>query len=145
MQRLSLLTAVLVAGHLLASNSPNEFDGRTVFTGLEGSWRLVSTTFESEYCDEEFRNVIITYRKGRYTSTSKSGIDTGSYTVDTRTNPSRMDDTRDTSCAPTVTHRYVYQIDGDRLRIAGDRLNSKRPASFNDPDVVIYSFTRVTK
>ncbi len=145
MRRLLLLSAMLLTGLLPAANGPSDYDHRTVSTGLEDSWRLVSTTFEREFCDEESRNVIITYRRGRYTINSESDVSTGSYAVVAGTSPARMDDTRDPCSAPTVTRRYIYQIDGDRLKIAGDRLNSKRPASFNDPDIVIYSFTRGTK
>src|SRR5690349_9206168 len=111
-----LLAGVLLVVSSLGSDSPKGYDDKTENGGIEAPWRLI----ETEYKDRKWkagRQDVMTLRSGIYTGKDSEGETVrGDYRIDPTRTPSTLDWIP--SKGQTVI-RFIFQIDGDTLRIAG--------------------------
>jgi uncharacterized protein (TIGR03067 family) len=144
MRRLSPLFAFLFVVPLLGSDSPKEYDDKAEIVGIEGTWRFSELEHNGEKVDLVTRWVT-TYRGGTYTTNYGHG-DTvrGCYRIDPTRNPPHLDRLPSSGPCKGETNKFIYQIDGDTLRVAGFYLiELPRPQGFNDDDISIWTYKRV--
>ena len=112
MRRLLLPFVVLLVLLLLGSDSPKEYDGTTEYIGIEGTWRLIEYDFKGNKTNPQ---CVRTFRNETYTTKWRQG-DTwrGNYRIDLTPKTPHLD--LNTDDGPTLL--YIYQIDGDTLRMA---------------------------
>jgi uncharacterized protein (TIGR03067 family) len=135
------LSSVLLCVLALGSDSPKEYDDRTEMVGIEGTWRFTEFEVNGEKWKLSGQNVMIFHRK-TYTYYVSGGVTIdGNYRIDTTCKPPHLDYIL---WLRTVgTGEYIYQIDGDTLKI-GFRTDAKgRPQGFNDKDIRIETYKRV--
>ena len=141
MRRLSLLFAVLLVVPLLGSGSPKDYDGKTEYVGIEGTWRL--TQVELNGTNGPPSQAVHTYYSRTYTVTLNGKTSGGSYCIDTTHNPTYLDLTPSDPAA--YGGKHIYQIDGDTLRIArmSRRPDRLRPQGFKDEGLIVLIYKRV--
>jgi uncharacterized protein (TIGR03067 family) len=139
MRRLFLILAALFALPLLGTDSPKDYDGATV-AALDGTWMPIDYEEQGkkEHSDEQdlgyawnFRCGIFAYRKP-WTIQQR-------YRLDPSQNPAHLDLNPDHE----EVLRFIYQINGDILRIGIGADNTRRPQGFNDAGLTIVTFKRV--
>jgi uncharacterized protein (TIGR03067 family) len=143
MHRAVLLLAGVLSVVALGSDSPKDYDDKTETTGIEGTWRLTGVEIYGKKKELAFQ-VVITLRGGTLTYDYTHGIVRGSYHVDRAGKPLHLDWMPSNGSYKGETLEFIYQIDGDILRIAF-LLNGndvQRPLRFSDDDVIIGIFNR---
>jgi uncharacterized protein (TIGR03067 family) len=136
-----LLAGVLLCVVALGSDSPKEYDDKTMVDPLEGRWQMIEWT-----CDGEKLNGIPeerVYHNGTYTINWSDG-DTwrGSYRIDPTRKSSHLDWIPSGGSGKGQTFMNIYQVDGDTLRIAA--VNGKQhPQCFKDKGVYVTTYKRV--
>jgi uncharacterized protein (TIGR03067 family) len=139
-----VLSAVLLVGVGLGSDSPKEYDGATVSNTLEGSWRLTEFEFKGARAKSDVQGVL-TFRGGAW-SLMYGNVESlaGRYRIDTTHQPPHLDWIVSTEGElKGRTLRFIFQIDGDTLRI-GFKIGSdwSRPQGF-DRDVAFETYKRM--
>jgi uncharacterized protein (TIGR03067 family) len=132
MHRTICLLAALLALPSLGSDSPREYDDRTEMVGLEGTWRMEGNPTN-----------VVTYRCGTWTITTPTLSWRGTYRIDSSRRPRYMERFYANGIYQGKTFRYIYQLDGDVLKLATIPDNSPYPQTFNDPGLRTYTFKRV--
>ena len=143
MRRTTLLFAILLVVPLLGSDSPKEYDDVTVNGGIEGTWR--ETGFEANVRKIELNfEVVKTYRSGTFTIVSP-GPSAGSYRIDHSRNPPELDWIPTSGVHKGKTIKWIYQIDGDTLKIAclANEYEKRPPNGFDDKGLYVYTYKRV--
>ena len=142
MRRLSLLFAVLFVVPLLGSDSPKEYDDRTENVGIEGTWRMTEQELKGQKitdvkCVDTFRNGIYTFQWDNKRPTRWN------YRIDTACKPHHLETPLPNELNKGVL-MFIYQIDGDKLRMAMFIPPEMRyPRDFHDAGIVIYTYKRV--
>jgi len=145
MRRTNLLLAGLVLAVSLGSDSANDYGDKTEVVGIEGTWRQVEEEFRGHTKKPE-RHWLLTIRGETYTEDDGQGTK-----VFWRC---RVDNTRKTphldllSSSGSVSQKGIYQVDGNRLRIAFylveiDDKERRRPTTFGGENVIIATYKRV--
>ena len=139
MRRTMLLLSALVVLALLGSDSRKEYDDRTVYLGIEGTWRLTEIGTKDWRINAPVQRVE-TFRDETCTFKWDDG-DTwrGNYRIDSTHKPLHFD------LIPIGGRSlmYIYQIDGDTLRMAHFANLQERPQGFSDEGVSIETYKRV--
>ena len=110
------LFAILLVVPLLGSDSPKEYDDATVNGTIEGTWRETGFEITGQKMKVNFE-VVKTYRSGTFTIVSP-GPSVGSYRIDYSRNPPELDWMPTSGVHKGKTIKWIYQIDGDTLKIA---------------------------
>jgi uncharacterized protein (TIGR03067 family) len=132
------LLIVLFVVPLFGSDSPKEYDGKTESVGIEGKWRLIELELNG-LKDEPVHQEEITVRSGTYTINNDSGTIRKNYRLDTTQKPPHLD-----WILPSgETLKFIYQIDGDRLRVAVNTAINKRPQEFKGLFILVATYKRV--
>jgi uncharacterized protein (TIGR03067 family) len=133
-----LLAGVLLVAPSLGSDTPREYDGATEIAVLEGSWRLTKREIRGE--TEQLGSIqrVLTFQGGTVTYTGDSRD--VKYRIVPNCNPPHLDEV-----VQGQTLKFIYQIDGDTLRIAWiDGASPVRcPLGFNDVGVIVQTYKRV--
>ena len=142
MRRLSVLFAVLFVVLLFGSDSPKGYDDATEANNIEGTWRLTEINGD-DGVSESHRYV--TYHSGTYTIDWNVGdLWHGRYKIEPNRKPPHLDLIPSSGFLKGQTIKGIYQLDGDKLRIAvmpgGE---GPRPWGFNDKGVHIETYRRV--
>ncbi len=135
---LCVLALVLLAG----ADSPKEYDDTTIrIDNLVGAWKLVG--MEQNGVAFGFSPIIETYHAGGFTTKNAKGVvtDEGTYKADRRLKPAHLEETSMTA-QKGRTYRYLYQLDGDKLKIGYKGDCSDRPKSFDEQDIIVLTFRR---
>jgi uncharacterized protein (TIGR03067 family) len=137
-----LLVGVLVVVLALGSDVPKEYDGATEYVGIEGTWRFMSAEFFNAP-GSSAREHIITYRGGTFISTYDNGETyEGSYYLDAR-NPSHLDTVLANGPLKGKRRKFLYEVDGNTLRVAHKWLGDERVKGFDDTEYVwIFTYRR---
>jgi uncharacterized protein (TIGR03067 family) len=130
----------------LGSDGPMEYDGGAESTdGLQGTWREAS----SELVGGPNRNwhereTLYTFSRGRFIIADGRNEYRGTYKVDPSRTPAHLDELHSSDGR---VWRYIYQVEGDTLKIAhvGTGAWNGRPTSFSDDDIFIFTYKRVKK
>jgi uncharacterized protein (TIGR03067 family) len=128
------LVGVLIPVVALASDSPKEYDDKTEIIGIEGTWRMVGNE----------KNVL-TCHSGTWTIDRGDGGSPwdGTYRIDINQKPAHLDRFYANGPYTGSTFKYIYQIDGDVLRIGFGYMGSTRPQGFKDDGVRVATYKRV--
>lgn len=132
--RRSACVLTVLAVLALALDSPREYDDRTEVSGLEGTWRMVG------------HGIVLTCHGGTWTLDTGGGERWhGSDHIDTTRNPPHLDRYYANGPYQGKTFKFIYQIDGDALRIAGHptEATAGRPKGFNDNGFSVWTYKRV--
>jgi uncharacterized protein (TIGR03067 family) len=146
MRRTVCLLAALLVLPSLGSDEPTAFDGATTRDGLEGTWELVSSGYGGQQSPPLPLNspCIQTYRRGKWTYHQAGRlVNEGTYKADSRRKPAFLDETTTAGPEAGRTEKYIYQLDGDRLRTAFRQDHRARPKSFDEDGVLIVIYKRV--
>jgi uncharacterized protein (TIGR03067 family) len=133
MKKLLPALAALLILPLLGSDSPRDYDGATVQADeeLQGTWVRVKVERNGHLMmaprgDQTFRGRVWEEKNG-------SARRTGTYTADPSRNPRCLDIIHPDD-PPGTTRRYIYQVNGDTLKMGFIWEPGERPASFHDFD-----------
>jgi uncharacterized protein (TIGR03067 family) len=134
---------VLLSVVALASDSPKEYDGATEVVGIEGTWRETGFEANGQKIKLNFE-VVKTYRSGTFTIVSPSPS-AGSYRIDQSRNPPQLEWLPSSGAHKGKTIKWIYQIDGDTLKIAclANEYEKRPPQGFDDKDLYVYTYKRV--
>jgi len=123
-----LLAGVLLCVVALGSDSPKEYDDKTENVGIEGRWRLTE---------------IIDWNGEKQGIQDMRPFRFENYRIDKNHNPPHLD--RSFADFKGRTFRFIYQLDGDTLRIAGNERGNfgRRPEGFNDIGNYVWTYKRV--
>jgi uncharacterized protein (TIGR03067 family) len=142
-RRVWLLAGVLLVVPSLGSDVRKEYDGATARDELEGTWLMVSVEYEVLL---PFAASIKTYCGGRWEWPVADETFSGTYTTDAGSKPARLDETNLGGTAKGETIRYIYERDGDSLRLGYfPRRGSARPNGFDAKGLLIINYKRVKK
>jgi uncharacterized protein (TIGR03067 family) len=130
MRRTILLAGVLLCVVALGSDSPKEYDDRTEYVGIEGTWREIE--FEQNGKKEKpTRQHVLIFPSG------------SSFMLDDPTrNPHHLGRFSQDGPLKGQTIMFLYQIEGDTLRIA-TTFNDRCPQGFNDKGSFVFTYKRV--
>jgi uncharacterized protein (TIGR03067 family) len=140
-----LLAGVLLAIVVIGSDSPKGYDDSVTMDELEGTWQW--TEFENaltgKYQPTHYSEM--TYRNGTFALTVPDWH--GRYHLDPTHKPARIDWTAANYGYQGKTLQYIYQIDGDTLRIGGfpGESTKPRPQGFNIPGLTVWTYKRVKR
>jgi uncharacterized protein (TIGR03067 family) len=148
MKKLLPALAALLVAPLLGSDSPRGYDGAAVVTDeeLQGTWVGVKVERNGHLMmaprhDQTFRGRVWEETRGSHRRT-------GTYTADPSRSPRFLDIVHPDD-PPGTTRRYIYQVNGDTLRMAFIWEPGERPASFQDFDdkagITLATYKRVKK
>ena len=128
------LLGVLMIGLLLAADDKKPDDAKDK---LKGAWTVVSMERDGKKAPEEdFKGMGLVFDGDKITF--KHGDDTkmGTYKIDASQKPAHFDLTP--SDGGNKTMKMIYQVDGDTLKIGGDkREDGDRPKSFEAAGMII--------
>jgi uncharacterized protein (TIGR03067 family) len=143
LRRLSLLSAILLVAPLLGSDSPRGYSEAAESFGIEGSWELTGFVSGGEKTTPNFR-AVITCRGGAFTCEYSTG-DTvrGAYHTDTAGRPPHLDWLPANGTNKGREFKFVYQLNGDALLVAGQGDGTQRPHGFNDRLVLVSCYKRI--
>jgi uncharacterized protein (TIGR03067 family) len=130
-----VLTGVLLSVVALGSDSPKEYDDRTEAIGIDGTWRMVTSE----------KNVMTCY-SGTWTMNDGGGEPwRGTYRIGPAHKPCQLDRYYANGPYGGKAYKFIYQIDGETLRIGGmiDFNDRQRPQDFNDKGVSVWIYKRV--
>ena len=139
-----LLAGVLLSAVALGSDSPKEYDDRTEYVGIEGTWRLTRIESNGEK-DNSPGNEVITFLSGTYTNNSGGDTRRGTYRADPTRKPPHLNLMPSIGPYKGQTIKKIYQLDGDMLRIGSQMPISQRTQGFNDPSTYVEIYKRVKK
>jgi uncharacterized protein (TIGR03067 family) len=123
MRHLTLLFVALLILPLLGSDSPKEYNDRTVQENdIQGTWRS--------------DGAVLRFRAGKLFTLDGYSLPRD-YTTDTTCKPAHLDVANGSGQI-----KFIYQIKGDLLEIAF-RPTGQRPKSFDDADVRVFTYKRV--
>jgi uncharacterized protein (TIGR03067 family) len=131
MRPVLLLLPVLCVLALLGSDSPREYDNRTEYTGLDGTWQMVDAA------------IVLTCR-GSTWKFNTGGRDSwrGTQRIDITREPHHLDLYYENGPYQGKTLKCIYKIDGDTLTIAGYSAE-KRPTGFQEAMILISKYKRI--
>ena len=137
-----LLAGVLLSVVALGSDSPKEYDDKVNADEIEGTWQW--TEFEGELFGMKYHPTHyseMTLRNGIFKLTVPEWH--GRYRLDPTHKPAHLD----WMPANRQTLKFIYQIDGDTLKIAGfpHEPTKPRPQAVNDKGVTVWTYKRVKK
>ena len=137
-----VLCALLVVG-LLGSGSPKEYDDKTEFAGIEGTWQLIEYEFEGGKWNPDARRVVISH-SGSFTFKQNADSWGGTYRIDLTHNPSHLDEIQLLGNSRSET-KSIFQINVNILRTANmlGPTDVQRPKRFNDMGVITWTYKRV--
>jgi uncharacterized protein (TIGR03067 family) len=141
----TLLVGVLLTVAVLGSDSPKGYDDTTDSGGIEGKWQLLEVEWKGEKTQLAFQ-VVITLRGRTLTYDSTHDLVQGNCRIDSTCKPLRVDWIPSAKGLTARTLKFIYQIDGDTLRVAflwNGGLDVQRPRGFTDEGVYIAVFKRV--
>ena len=145
MRRLPLLFAVLLVLPLFGSDSPKEYDDKTIVDPLVGTWRLIE--IENDGMKAKFpAEYVWTYGGETYTLDYGMGRTIrGVYHTDPARKPSHLDYFPANGPNQGKTLLFIYQIEGETLRTAHvvKSTDVQRPQGFNDKGVGVLTYKRV--
>jgi uncharacterized protein (TIGR03067 family) len=141
MRCLSLLSTALLMLPLLGSDSPKEYDDKMESVGIEGTWRLIEIELSGVKATPT--QVVQTYCRRTYTSTINGTTSGGDYRIDSTCHPHHLDEIASTGPSKGETFKYIYQFDGDTLKIAYLPFGNPRPQGFNDKHIAVWTYKRV--
>jgi uncharacterized protein (TIGR03067 family) len=137
-----LLGGVLLAVATLGSGSPKEYNDRTEYVVIEGTWRLTRIESNGEKNNSP-GNEAITFLRETYTNHSGEDTRRGTCRIDPARKPPHLDLMPSIGPYKGETIKKIYQIDGDMLRIGSQLPISQRPQGFNDPSTYVEIYKRV--
>jgi uncharacterized protein (TIGR03067 family) len=146
MRSLHLLIAALLVVPLLGSDSPKEYDDATAKDELQGTWHLVGYERHGQLI-EISPGGIQTFRGGQwvYHQLGTKSSYGGSYKADPNQTPRLLDETKTTAPDYGETTKFIYQLDGDKLRTARRLSPPGRPQSFEEDDIYVVVWKRVAR
>ena len=130
MKKLLPALALFVAP-LLGSDSPTGYDGATVVAdeALQGTWGRVRVERNGQLLMTPY--VVVTFRGRTWEEKTGGHVRRGIFTVDPSRNPRRLDLVHPDD-PPGTVRKFIYQVNGDTLRVAYTwRLASRRRRSTN--------------
>jgi uncharacterized protein (TIGR03067 family) len=138
-----VLSIALLCGVAMGSDSPKEYDGRTEVAGIEGTWRLTEAAVGGRSGFTIVTQVIF-FRSGLVKINGRGDTERGNYRIDRTPNPLHLDWMPSNGDFKGQTLKFIYQIDGDTLRMARmDSDLSLHPQGFNGEDVLVETYKRV--
>jgi hypothetical protein len=124
------LFAVLLAGPLLGSDSPRDYENSAVTCDpLEGEWTRVNLVLAGS--DLGAPPWVINFRGGKYTGHTGGAPETGTYTV----NGGRLGMLRTGGAGCNSSGHFLFRVDGA----------TKRPETVGGKDMALSTFKRVRK
>jgi uncharacterized protein (TIGR03067 family) len=138
-----LLAGVLLSVMALGSDSAKEYDDKTDYVGIEGTWRRTEIEFSGRKWNPDSIS-LVTFRGQTYTCSLSDGDgERGNFRIDPTRKPAHLDYIPDWSKGQSC--KSIYQIEGDTLRVAVISAHSytKRPQGFNDEQVIVLTYKRV--
>jgi uncharacterized protein (TIGR03067 family) len=140
-----MLAGVLLSVVALGSDSPKEYDNATTLGPLEGTWQLTEIQCNGHKINLDFQ-MVVTYRGGTYMLNDGETF-RGRYRVDPNRNLAYLDRIPSCGYSRGQTFKFIYQIEGDTLRIAYTHApeDTPRPQGFNDAGVFVDTYKRVKK
>jgi uncharacterized protein (TIGR03067 family) len=145
MRRATLLLPSLLVLSLLGSDSPREYDDATQVACLEGAWRLTNLENDGQKVKPLLQQTI-TVRGTDFTiSYNDGGVFPGTFRIDPTWNPPQLDHTPASGALANRSLKWLYQIDGDTLKIAGnpDGLFERRPHGLKEKGLIVWTYKRV--
>ena len=143
MRRTYPLFAVLLVVLLLGSDSLNEYDDKTTEDPLEGRWRLTGREQYGVQTKLDVQDqVFITFHSGTFTVNTDTCYYQGKYRIAPIHKPPQLDGELFTHLLHDHMGKCIYQIDGDRLKIAA-LAERQRPKGFDDKNIWSITCERV--
>ncbi len=128
-----LLVGVLLCVVALGSDSPKEYDDKTAVIGIDGTWQL----------DGNQENLMICHSRVWTIDNGNGDPWGGTCRTDPTRKPAHLDWLFASGTYKGKTFKFIYQIDGDTLRMATMRNDWERPQTFSDRDIVVWTYKRV--
>jgi len=138
----------LFVAPLLGSDSPTGYDGATVVAdeALQGTWGRVRVERNGQLLMTPY--VVVTFRGRTWEEKTGGHVRRGIFTVDPSRNPRRLDLVHPDD-PPGTVRKFIYQVNGDTLRVAYTWRLGEPPAAFNEPDdeagVYVATYRRAKK
>jgi uncharacterized protein (TIGR03067 family) len=133
-----LLAGVLVCVVALGSDSPKEYDDATMQVDeLQGTWQGVAVEIDGSRARAPKE---LAFRSGAWQISEAGPLPLGRYMTEAGRKPAHLD-----MRGANETVEYIYRIDGETLRMARTKNGTPRPKSFDDKDLVTFTFKRVRK
>jgi uncharacterized protein (TIGR03067 family) len=123
------LLGLLVVGFLTAADAKKPADDKAK---LQGTWAVVAMEIEGRKVPHE-RVKSFTFDGDKITSQRKDGSGTGTFKLDPTQKPPHIDLIFDGK----VINRMLYRLDGDMLKLNGDRKGEVRPKSYEAAAVIV--------
>jgi uncharacterized protein (TIGR03067 family) len=137
-----LLAGVLLSAVALGSDSPKEYDDAMQVDKLEGTWEPVSAAnFQVVFT---YWNSVTTFGAWRWNYQCGRESYSGTYKIDASHKPAFLDETSLDGSAKGATRLYIYERNGDTLRL-GWSPNGDRPKNFDNVDLPVITYKRVKK
>jgi uncharacterized protein (TIGR03067 family) len=120
-----LLASVLLIAPSLGSDEPRGYDDAMLREDeLQGDWHTADHEWD------------LTLRGGKWVANLNGFAGVGTYTTDAGRRPAHLD---------FGGIKYIYQVEGDTLRIAWMPERGDRPRNFDAAGVVVTTYMRTTK
>jgi uncharacterized protein (TIGR03067 family) len=131
-----LLAGVLLVVPSVGSDAPREYDDKSEYVGIEGTWRWTTTSGHA---------LVLTFHSGGFTlAVENTVLGRGSYRIDSSRYPLFLDKLPTYGPYKGVTVKCLYQIDGGALRIAYMPSDpEQRPRWFTGEGVEVETYKRV--
>ena len=124
------LLGLLVVGLLTAADDKKPADDKAK---LQGTWAVVAMEIEGRKVPHE-QVKSFTFDGDKFTAQRKDGSGTGTFKLDATQKPPHIDLVSDDG---KVMHRMLYRLDGDMLKLNGDKKREVRPKSYEAAAVII--------
>jgi len=90
--------------------------------GIQGTWELIEIELKGEKVKSDSHETLLTFRDESFTANDRQlGIHRGSYRIYFTRKPYHLDLSYVDGDTKGPTHKFIFQIDGETLRIAGNR------------------------
>ena len=146
MRRTLCLLTVVLAVPSLGSDAPKEYDGAAENAGIEGVWVLVSAGPPGDQIVQPNGQSVLIFRGGRWVYKLDGQFwNAGGYAADTGRNPASLDETTTLGFEAGNTRKFIYRLEGDRLRTAYRMNDAERPERFDEDGIHVCVWKRVKK
>ena len=138
------LFAVLTIGLLVVADDKKPDD---VKDKLQGTWYIVSIEEGSQKVpDDSFKGNTLTFDDEKFTLQQKvknqKVKNSGTYKIDATKKPAELDMTFTEGPGKDKVGKWIFQLNGDTLKIGSKENPDDRPKSFNDKETAVITLSR---
>jgi uncharacterized protein (TIGR03067 family) len=137
------LLGVLVIGLLIAADDKSKGDDKSKADDpkdkLKGTWTIVSMERDGQKAPEDqVKGQTLTFEGDKMTIKRDNDTKMATYKIDASQKPAHLDVTPSDGPEKDKTLKMIYQIDGDTLKVGGDKNeNGERPKTFETAGMIV--------